>query len=206
MLKCIQMVLDSKNLDHIWKAAEVMCLFCKQHSGAIAVISEEIIDMYNDLISEFSKFLVTAETDKARKLQCQTIGLKVVYAVIKCQDTYTDETREKLNQVVYSLLESILSNNKGKYALEESKERAADDTLGLIEINEEDIEQLSRSLGVSELWKGTNGFFGKAATASVSKHSYYRAIAMFGTINRTCGLGGGIGFGGSGGTRFNIDE
>ncbi|PVU97111.1 hypothetical protein BB561_000754 [Smittium simulii] len=102
LLLSVIAILKSGDLDLIFEAADLICLFCMYHNGATSVISPEFRSEYNYVISSFIKFLSTI-SDTKNILHHQVMGFKVMYAVLSCEDTYSNENTDEKNSIVSAL-------------------------------------------------------------------------------------------------------
>ncbi|PVU87137.1 hypothetical protein BB559_006179 [Furculomyces boomerangus] len=114
VLACALLVLKTKNTTLKWEAAEMMSLFCQHRGGTTTIISDEMRDSYVEVVEGFSTYLTQNKDPLVDTIKLQSIGLKVVYAVVKCQDTYIGDGRMELNRIIFAILGRMWMDYKNK--------------------------------------------------------------------------------------------
>ncbi|KAI8997057.1 hypothetical protein BDB01DRAFT_769677 [Pilobolus umbonatus] len=126
VVKIMDIVLDSKDIDLIDLTCDVFIVFASFHEGSTLGVDTELTREYELLLEKFASFCNDESEDEEQQLQLRYIGQRALQAAVNSNALQSSNYDAQLNRILSPLMATLsLSKNSAK-ALAQSNAEDAD--------------------------------------------------------------------------------
>ncbi|KAI9364287.1 hypothetical protein BD770DRAFT_407073 [Pilaira anomala] len=162
VVKIIDMMLETKDIEIIDLACQVFVVFTNHHDGSTLGVDAELTSDYELLLKKFAGFCAFENTDEILKLQMMYIGQRALQAAVASVALQASNFKVQLDLILSPLIIALSKSKNPANALAQSSNEDIDmqqSVIGHETLNAHDVEVLAA--------KTTSLLFSKANGAAV---------------------------------------
>ncbi|KAI9487726.1 MAG: hypothetical protein EXX96DRAFT_593710 [Benjaminiella poitrasii] len=159
IVKIIEMMLETKDIETIDLACQVFVIFTGYHDGSTLGVDAEFTKDYEHLLKKFATFCSNDNNDETSRLQMRYIGQKALQAAVVSNALQASNFKVQLDLILSPLIYALSNSKNPANALAQSNTEDLDirqPTIGNETLNAHSVEILAAKT-IALLFSKTNG-------------------------------------------------